>query len=117
MKTLFDAVDQLENAMSFHRERHAVLAGNIANVDTPGYRPFDLERLAPSEPLAAGLPLAQTDAGHLPAAAVAGDPTVHAFDAGGAAEGADKNAVSMDRELAKLDANRVRYTTSSELAS
>ena len=28
--------------MTFHRERHAVLAGNVANVDTPGYRPFDL---------------------------------------------------------------------------
>ena len=32
----------LENVMSFTQARHQVLAGNIANQDTPGYRVRDL---------------------------------------------------------------------------
>ena len=33
----------LEAAASFGERRHAVLAGNLANIDTPGYRPRDLD--------------------------------------------------------------------------
>ena len=32
----------LENAVSFAQARHQVLAGNIANLDTPGYKVRDL---------------------------------------------------------------------------
>ena len=33
----------LEKALSFHEQRHALLAQNIANASTPGYRPVDLD--------------------------------------------------------------------------
>ncbi len=112
MKTLFDSVDQLSSAMTFHRERHSVLAGNLANVDTPGYRPLDLERIDGQAPGA--LPLAATDAAHLQAT---GTPDALVSFADGGNAGADGNAVSLERELAKLDANRVRYQTSAEVAS
>jgi flagellar basal-body rod protein FlgB len=111
MKTLFDSVDRLEAAMSFHRERHSVLAGNVANVDTPGYRPLDLERTEPATPEGA---MATTDARHMQAGGVSGT-TVSFADADSA--GADRNSVSLERELAKIDANRVRYQASAELAS
>ena len=39
------------------------------------------------------------------------------FDDGGALAGPDGNAVQLERELAKVDANRLRYATSSELVS
>lgn len=32
----------LEQAVSFAQARHGVLAGNIANIDTPGYKTRDL---------------------------------------------------------------------------
>ncbi len=32
----------LEQVVSFSQARHTVLAGNIANMDTPGYRVRDL---------------------------------------------------------------------------
>ncbi len=32
----------LEQAVNFGQARHNVLAGNIANIDTPGYRARDL---------------------------------------------------------------------------
>jgi flagellar basal-body rod protein FlgB len=108
---IFDSVDRLESALTFHRERHAILAGNVANVDTPGYQPLDLEQRGPLAP--AGT-LATTDARHLQPEGVGGARTVFA-DPGNA--GADGNAVSLEREMAKIDANRVRYAGAAELAS
>lgn len=113
MKTLFTTIDTLEKAMTFHRERHAVLAGNVANVDTPGFRPFDLTRT--DAPLGA-ISLTRTDTQHLPVGSQVGEVTL-SFDGSGESVGADGNAVSMERELAKMDANRVRYLTSAELTS
>jgi flagellar basal-body rod protein FlgB len=110
MRTLWSGVNELQESMTFHRERHAVLAGNVANVDTPGYQPMDLER---QPTMGDAQALAATSAGHLQ---VEGGPgsTVSFTDAGN--PGADGNAVSLERELAKIDANRVRYAASAELA-
>jgi flagellar basal-body rod protein FlgB len=108
---IYDGIDQLTGAMSYHRDRHAVLAGNVANLDTPGYRPADLERVAATAPGA----MARTHGSHL-AAQGAGERNL-VFDDGGALVGPDGNAVALERELAKIDANRVRYSTSAELVS
>jgi flagellar basal-body rod protein FlgB len=112
----FSSIDKLAAAMTFHRERHAVLAGNVANVDTPGYRPYDIT--ASESGQAGELALATTDGAHMQAD---GEPTGAAyaktFDDGGKLAGADGNAVSMERELAKIDANRTRYATAAELVS
>ncbi len=44
MSSLFDSstIPVLEQVVSFTQARHGVLAGNIANLDTPGYRTRDL---------------------------------------------------------------------------
>ena len=36
------AIPVLQKAMAFHEARHTLLARNIANASTPGYRPTDL---------------------------------------------------------------------------
>lgn len=105
------ALDSLQNALTYHRERHAVLAGNVANLDTPGFRPMDLNRQVAGDPAA----LVTTSAAH--AASPATADFVASFDDGGALQGADGNAVSLERELAKIDANRTRYATTTELVS
>ena len=113
MKTLFDAVDRMSQALSFHRDRHTVLAGNLANLDTPGYHPLDLAR--PDEAQESAAALTTTNPAHLQSAtATAGNLK---FDDGGPNAGADGNAVNLEREMAKIAANRVRYATSSELVS
>lgn len=104
-------VDTLQAALTFHRERHTVLAGNVANLDTPGYRPVDLNRQIAGDAQS----LAATSAGHISSAGTA--DIVTSFDDGGAMQGADGNAVSLERELAKIDANRARYATSAELVT
>ena len=44
MSSMFDAstLPLLEQVVNFTEARHGVLAGNIANMDTPGYRTRDL---------------------------------------------------------------------------
>lgn len=55
-----------ERRMEWLDRRQAVLAQNIANADTPGYAPRDLQPFADRlDRLAAAQP-AQTQAGHLP---------------------------------------------------
>jgi flagellar basal-body rod protein FlgB len=104
-------VDTLQAALTYHRERHTVLAGNVANLDTPGFRPADLERRAAGDPGA----MAVTHEGHM--APPAATDFVTSFDDGGRLQGSDGNAVSLERELSKIDANRARYATSAELVS
>ena len=104
-------IDTLQAALTYHRERHTVLAGNIANLDTPGYRAADLERRTAGDPGT----LAVTHDGHQ--AAPATSDFVTSFDDGGALQSSDGNAVSLERELSKIDANRARYATSAELVS
>lgn len=108
---MFAPIDSLSSAMSFHRERNTVLNGNLSNLETPGYRPADLRRsVTPS----AGAMLV-SEAGHIQGG-TASDSTV-VFDDGGALAGPNGNAVNLDREMAKLDANRVRYNTNAELVT
>jgi flagellar basal-body rod protein FlgB len=104
-------VDTLQQALTYHRERHTVLAGNVANLDTPGFRAVDLERRTASDPAA----MTVTQDGHI--AAPGGSDYVTSFDDGGALPSTDGNAVSLERELSKIDANRARYATSAELTS
>ena len=98
MPAIDGSLETLQAALTYHRERHTVLAGNVANLDTPGYRPLDLSR--PTSP--GGSDSAQV---------------ITSFDDGGAFQGPDGNAVSLERELAKIDANRTRYNTTAELVS
>jgi flagellar basal-body rod protein FlgB len=107
----FSTIDNLQSALTYHRERHTVLAGNIANLDTPNYRPQDLARIAPGQPES----LAVTSEGHIGSST--SSETITTFDDGGLQPGPDGNAVSLERELAKIDANRTRYSTTAELVS
>ncbi|MEN8720265.1 MAG: flagellar basal body rod protein FlgB [Oceanococcaceae bacterium] len=54
-------------ALRVHGERLGVLAGNLANADTPGYmaRDIDFRKVLQNEGVKA-MPMAQTRAGHLP---------------------------------------------------
>lgn len=113
MKSIFDSVDRMSDALTFHRDRHSVLAGNLANLDTPGYKPVDLERRDPVA--AAPLPMAATEPGHMQS--VSGPAGENLVDSSDANPSVDGNAVNLEREMAKVAANRVRYGTTSELVS
>jgi flagellar basal-body rod protein FlgB len=106
---LFAQVAPLNYALDFHLERHNLLAANIANVDTPRYKPTDLARLGETgfeETMQ--LAMARTNASHF--GTENSEPLVgQVFQDLSAGGGADGNFVSMDREAGKLAANRLRY--------
>lgn len=78
--------------------RQTLLAQNIANADTPGYRPRDLVPFAASLDIA-NVTLARTDPLDLPGPrdALAGSLTVRPQEVA-----PDGNAVSMEDELSKV---------------
>jgi flagellar basal-body rod protein FlgB len=111
---LLGLVDRLELGLDYHLARHGVLSANLANVDTPQYRPRDIERTDKFEN-ALGVAMASTNSAHLPNGTSALATRVVVDEA--APANADGNAVSLDREAVKITANHVRYETISTLVA
>jgi flagellar basal-body rod protein FlgB len=90
------AVDP-ERYMSLLSERQKLIASNIANVDTPGYRTQDIDFHSEFESAAAGE-----------------DPAV--MEPEGLAVKADGNNVNLDRESRLLAENALRFNIASNFA-
>ena len=98
-KLLGPAFSPLEQQMHFRVARQGVLAANLANADTPGYRRAELkfdERLAAAE-----VAMSRNHAGHVP---LAGPPAGYRVEIGPKGDRPDGNGVQLDREL--VEANR-----------
>ena len=113
MKALFQTLTQLEEKMSYHRDRHTVLASNLANVETPGYRPLELVAAQAGFP-EAGLETTHRD--HIGTAAGLSRPgSVTVQD--DTDPRPDGNTVGLEQQMARLNENRVRYSASASLVS
>jgi flagellar basal-body rod protein FlgB len=118
VSSVFTSVDPLRAALDYHLDRQNVLASNVAHVDTPGYRPNDLERVDQSGFSAAlGVAMDRTNERHLVGGALDALPNGRVFQDLSAGVGNDGNYVSLDREAAKLAANQLRYDTVSAIVS
>ena len=113
MVDLFRSVEVGHRALDYHLERHNVLAGNVANVDTPGFRPLELTR--PVEAPTSAHTLARTDARHLTGRHDVTDEGFQVAEEQVVRPGGDANAVSLEHELAKLSANHVRYESAARM--
>ena len=84
-----------EQRLAWVDQRQRLLAQNVANANTPGYRARDIASFQAvlSEPL-----LAQTSAGHLPGTAGAAGDGQTKF----AARSPDGNAVSIEEQLSRV---------------
>src|SRR5271170_3571911 len=85
----------LERVLDLSAFRHQVIAGNLANIDTPGYRARDLRPFAGE--------IEQAMAGEEPSFA----PVAHQI--GGLLERPDGNNVSVERESLLLAQNQLRF--------
>lgn len=113
---IFSGVEPFHAALDYHLERHNVLAANVAHVDTPGYIPKDIARDPAGFHGALEVALARSEAGHI-AITTPSVSTGRVFEDPSAGSGNDKNAVSLDREAAKLAVNQIRYDVDTALAS
>ncbi|RCK48307.1 flagellar basal-body rod protein FlgB [Thalassospira profundimaris] len=107
----------MKEKMDWLNQRQQVIAQNIANSDTPGYRPEDLKAFNPSR---IGndrqfiLAMAKTEPGHS-----AGLRKPEDFKAEEVRKNyevsPDKNAVILEEQLVKMNENRVDYQTMTRL--
>ena len=128
MKIFDTTLTRLEESLDVRLVEHNVLAGNVANADTPGFRPKALdfsEAMKAAEQLAAGTGMATTNAQHLgPAGEGAGEAssrstaaaTMLIRESAGTSPSIDGNEVDLDRTMAGLAENGLQYGASARAA-
>jgi len=122
---LFNSTHQLlELSLRGRAARHEVLSANIANADTPGYRPRDLDfNAAMRSAVESGALNAGETTQRGEASAMAGLDLQSAIyepeypDSRHGEDRLDGNAVSLDRQMALITENSLAYETSLTLLS
>lgn len=113
-----DTTTLLQKSLDLRSSNQRVIAGNIANAETPGYAPARLEFEQELEAAISGSnpKLATTHAGHLSPSSdnvdqVTGE-IVRSPDRTGIG---DDNGVSVDEEMIALSENQIMYETAAQL--
>jgi flagellar basal-body rod protein FlgB len=107
-------LSMLRTRMEWGQARQRVLAENVANADTPHFRPRDLTPLkfaAPTEVASASVPgvtLVRTETGHL-AGFGASEAGFHSAGSGDYDVQPAGNAVNLEQEMMKVAANTMDY--------
>lgn len=104
------AVEVMKNALNISAERNRLITSNIANADTVGYAPTDLdfkETLLNTISQSHENTLTRTHADHLPADTMNDAKTVYLK--GTAA------VVDIDQEMVNLAENNIQYRTCTEM--
>ena len=94
-------------ALDFRAKRQQVLASNLANADTPGYKAVDLA--FPQQMLRAqqaALPMAGSHAGHMNATGAGADKLLYRTPA---KQSIDGNTVDAQQEMANFADNALRF--------
>lgn len=111
---LFDrAVNILHKALNISSERHRVLAGNIANVDTVGYKPTDVDfkkTLENALETPKDFNLSHTHQKHLQFGDADNRSYVVELD-----RNQPNETVDIDREMTHLAENNLKYRTNLEM--
>jgi flagellar basal-body rod protein FlgB len=107
---ILDSVEHLRAGMDYHLARHNLLTANLAHVDTPGFRPMDLQRAGAFEG-ALQTALSATQPGHIAQPHAASGEAWRVTQGTSQATGLDGNGVNVDREAVKIATNQIRYDT------
>jgi flagellar basal-body rod protein FlgB len=115
MTDMFRGVDRQHRALDYHVSRHNVLSSNIANAETPAFRPLELLR-EPEQEDAVTLPMAVTSEGHVGGVS-AQQVDYETREDRTSMPGANGNAVSLEHEMSKLAANDIRFDGAVKIVS
>jgi flagellar basal-body rod protein FlgB len=115
MNPLTSTLDFHAQALTLRAERQRLIAGNIANADTPGYIARDMDfakalREATGQSSGQAVPgaMAVTNSGHMSVTAGARSEGELLY-ATGPQDSLDRNTVDLDRERAAFAENAVKY--------
>ena len=117
MSDMFRGIDGVRSALDYHVSRHNVLSSNVANAETPGFRPQELLREPERAAFAASLPLDVTSTAHVGGGPGEGERDYDVREDRTAQPGANGNSVSLEHEMAKLAANDIRFEGAVKIVS
>ncbi len=106
----------LRTRMQWHQERQRLLAENVANADTPMFRPHDLAPLEFRRALSAAertVTLARTDSAHL----AGGSSAAFASRSFATEVRPAGNAVNLEDEMMKVASNQMDHQAAASLYS
>ena len=105
----------MEKFLDLTVQRQALLSSNLANVDTPGYKTVDLtfEQELRDATATEGSRLEVTDSHHLPAGTETQSASVQQIQ--GLTMRNDLNNVNIDREMAQLSSNALKFSMVAQL--
>ena len=111
----------LEKSLDLRSRRHQVLASNIANIDTPNFKAFDLvieEEIAKTENSGGDIKLVRTQANHLAGSAGASDEiTLKRAEPPELSLRADGNTVDLDKTMGNLAENTLLFKAGAQIIS
>ncbi len=121
MANIQQALSVFSQALDLRAQRHQVVASNIANADTPGFKARDfsfetaMQNAMAGRAAAGGVGLARTSTGHLAGSGGSGAAQLQFRKETQSA--VDGNTVDMDVERAQLAENALQYQIVSQLIS
>ena len=108
-------ISVLENVLDLRSLRHKIIVSNIANMDTPGYKAFDIvmeQELGKTVYPGDRVDLLKTQHAHLSTSDGA-TPRVIATSSG--IQGADHNTVDINKTMVSLAENGIMYNALAEI--
>ncbi|GMV43228.1 MAG: hypothetical protein AMXMBFR64_49440 [Myxococcales bacterium] len=126
MSILTDVTSKsIQQSLDLRLQRQELLSSNLANIDTPGYQPHDVEfegflRRATEVPeprVAHGVSIERTSTMHMNPAdmRMEGFPLDDVVERPDVENTLDGNGVDLDREAARVAENSLRYAGASEM--
>ncbi|NNM71641.1 flagellar basal body rod protein FlgB [Enterovirga aerilata] len=106
-------VSMLKSKLHWHQARQKVLAENVANANTPGFKPMDLKEPGLAAALGGTLPLERTSPLHIGFGDASG--AVEAAKAARFETRPSGNAVSLEDEMLKVASNQSDYQLATSL--
>jgi len=98
-----------ESALLLHAKRTSIIAANIANADTPGYKAQDLDFKSVLKGKATQVVLSKSSSGHIGLKASGGVKYINPY-----APSLDGNTVDVEQEKMKMMEANQRYSASLE---
>ncbi len=113
------SINILEKARNLRSIRHNVLSANVANMDTPHYKAFEVhveEALQEQDKDPQRLPMAQTHSNHMPLRQSGReDLIIQSNTPPGLSLRADGNTVDIDATMGKMAENTIKFKTAAQL--
>lgn len=119
MEIFGPAFDNLENALDIYKAKHSVIAGNIANVDTPGYKAKEIDfKDAFSGALQrSGIAMRNTNERHFRPASITSSASSYMREQVNNSLRNDGNNVNVDKEMMALSENSIMYDIATQAVS